>query len=63
VAAGRSPSVDLFTDATAVWVAVHGYATLRANHPDFPWPATEASWIADIILRLARISSVDREAS
>jgi AcrR family transcriptional regulator len=63
VAAGRSQSVDPFTDATAVWVAVHGYATLRANHPDFPWPGTEAAWIADIILRLARVSSIDGEAS
>ncbi len=63
VAAGRSDSVDSFTDATAVWVAVHGYATLRAHHPDFPWPATEAAWIADIILRLARVSSADREVS
>jgi AcrR family transcriptional regulator len=63
VAAGRSQSVDPFTDATAVWVAVHGYATLRSRHPDFPWPATEAAWIEDIILRLARVSSVDREVS
>jgi len=63
VAAGRSQSVDPFTDATAVWVAVHGYATLRAHHPDFPWPVTEAAWIKDIVLRLARTSSVDREAS
>jgi AcrR family transcriptional regulator len=58
VAAGRSQSVEPFTDATAVWVAVHGYATLRARHPDFPWPASEAAWIADIVLRLARIASV-----
>lgn len=56
VAADRSQSAEPFTDATAVWVAVHGYASLRANHPDFPWPAGETAWIADIILRLARVS-------
>lgn len=60
VTAGRSQSVNVFIDATAVWVAVHGYATLRANHPDFPWPATEAAWIEDIVLRLARVSSATR---
>ena len=63
VAAGRSQSVDPFTDATAVWVAVHGYATLRAHHPDFPWPATEAAWIQDIVLRLGRVSIDDRASS
>ncbi len=41
VAAGRSRSDDPFTDATALWVALHGYATLRSSIPNFPWPAEE----------------------
>lgn len=41
VAAGRSRSADSFRDATALWVALHGYATLRASVPNFPWPADE----------------------
>lgn len=38
VAAGRSSSTDPFGDATALWSALHGYATLRATVPQFPWP-------------------------
>ena len=41
VAAGRSRSDDPFRDAIAVWVALHGYATLRASIPNFPWPADD----------------------
>lgn len=62
VAAGLSRSTDPFADATAVWVAVHGYGTLRANHPDFPWPDTEQAWIEAIVRRLARISR-DKDGS
>jgi AcrR family transcriptional regulator len=35
-AADGAPAV--LVDATALWVALHGYATLRAGVPVFPWP-------------------------
>ncbi|GAA0537775.1 TetR/AcrR family transcriptional regulator [Paractinoplanes ferrugineus] len=38
VTAGRSASVDPFTDATALWVGLHGLAQLRVATPLFPWP-------------------------
>jgi AcrR family transcriptional regulator len=31
-------SSDPLRDATALWVALHGYVTLRASVPAFPWP-------------------------
>jgi AcrR family transcriptional regulator len=34
-AAGRSASTDPYEDAVALWSAIHGLATLRANRPDF----------------------------
>jgi AcrR family transcriptional regulator len=36
-----SPPLDapaVLTTATALWVALHGYATLHASVPLFPWP-------------------------
>jgi AcrR family transcriptional regulator len=41
VQAGASASTDPFSDATAIWVALHGYASLHASRPAFPWPAPE----------------------
>lgn len=38
---GRSSETAL-QDATAVWVALHGYVSLRDSVPAFPWPAEEA---------------------
>jgi AcrR family transcriptional regulator len=38
VEAGISASTDPAGDATAIWVALHGYATLHARLPSFPWP-------------------------
>jgi AcrR family transcriptional regulator len=41
---GPPPGADgpgrpgVLTDATALWVALHGYAALRAGVPVFPWP-------------------------
>lgn len=61
MAAGQSRSVDPFADATAVWVAVHGYGALRAHHPDFPWPQDEPSWTRDVVRRLARIIPEDKD--
>jgi AcrR family transcriptional regulator len=38
-ATAESPvSTDPFFGATTVWIALHGYATLRPARPDFPWP-------------------------
>src|SRR5215469_7110967 len=42
VAAGISASTDAARDATAIWLALHGYATLPARLPDFPWPEANA---------------------
>ena len=38
VTAGRSASADPFTDATALWVGLHGFAQLQVAAPLFPWP-------------------------
>lgn len=35
-ATGESPGVELL--ATRLWVGLHGYASLRASVPAFPWP-------------------------
>jgi AcrR family transcriptional regulator len=43
VEAGVSSSVDPFADATAIWVAMHGYAVLYPSRPAFPWPDTDAT--------------------
>jgi AcrR family transcriptional regulator len=42
VAAGISASTDPARDATAIWLALHGYATLPARLPMFPWPDSDA---------------------
>ena len=39
VDAGLSTSTDTLGDATAIWVALHGFATLRSGIPQFPWRA------------------------
>lgn len=36
--AGALTADDLQTTATLVWTGLHGVATLRRAHPDFPWP-------------------------
>jgi AcrR family transcriptional regulator len=43
VDAGASTSEDPFGDATAIWVALHGYADLHGSRPAFPWPDTDAT--------------------
>jgi AcrR family transcriptional regulator len=43
VEAGASSSTDPFGDAIAIWVALHGYATMHASRPAFPWPATDTT--------------------
>ncbi|MEV4100757.1 TetR/AcrR family transcriptional regulator [Nonomuraea sp. NPDC049649] len=54
VAAGRSTSTDLFSDAVALWLGLHGLAHQRAVIREFPWPED----IADrIIAALARLKN------
>jgi AcrR family transcriptional regulator len=43
VESGASSSDDAFGNATAIWVALHGYATMHSSRPAFPWPPTEAT--------------------
>lgn len=54
-AAGRSGSIEPFEDATALWVALHGYATLQVTVPAFPWPSRH-----EFIGRLFRIAGIQR---
>lgn len=50
--AGRSGPGDAMLEATSVWVALHGVATLRANLRQFPWP--DADLLLDTVIgRLA----------
>lgn len=41
VCADGSETSEAMVDATAVWVTLHGYATLRDAVPAFPWPDQE----------------------
>jgi AcrR family transcriptional regulator len=56
--AGISASTDAHVDSVAIWVALHGYATLRANMTGFPWPDTD-TMLDRIIDGLAQITSHD----
>ena len=58
-AAGVSASTDAITDATAVWVALHGTVTLRTSLPGFPWPELPA-FARQLVLPLARVTGRDR---
>jgi len=53
-AAGRSASTDPYTDATAVWVALHGMVSLWCTMCDFPWPPVD-DLVRQLMLPLARI--------
>ena len=53
--AGASASTDAITDATAVWVALHGTVTLRTALPGFPWPELHA-FARQLVLPLARVT-------
>jgi AcrR family transcriptional regulator len=55
VNAGISASDDPARDATAIWVALHGFASLHGLMPGFPWPGTDIM-LDRIISGLARIS-------
>ncbi len=56
VRSGVSASTDVVTDATAVWVALHGAVTLRIAVPGFPWPDT-ASFVRQLVLPLAKVTA------
>jgi AcrR family transcriptional regulator len=60
--AGRSASKDHFADAVAVWVALHGLATLLADSsPSFPWPDQD-ELVTAIVGRLAQLDAGPAEA-
>jgi AcrR family transcriptional regulator len=55
VDAEASRSTRPVDDATAVWVALHGYVGLRTAIPDFPWPPGDT--LLDVVIdRLARLN-------
>lgn len=54
VDARRSASAAPFDDAVALWVALHGLATLTANTSTFPWPDLD-ELRGHLVDRLARI--------
>jgi AcrR family transcriptional regulator len=56
VEAGLSQSKDPHLDSTAIWAALHGYATLRAGLDTFPWPAEDAL-VDRIVCGLAGITA------
>lgn len=58
VAAGRSTSDDSVRDATALWIGLHGYATLRMNVPYFPWPP-EDNTLENLLHQLAHLGPTD----
>ncbi len=53
--AGASASADVFGDAAAVWVALHGTVSLRTALPGFPWPAETAEFVRGLVRSLGRI--------
>ncbi len=48
---GAEPDARAFTDATVLWVAIHGYASLQDSVPAFPWPA-QADMLDTLLDRL-----------
>jgi AcrR family transcriptional regulator len=55
VEAGRSASPSPEDSALQLWIAMHGYATLRVGTPGFPWPDSDAPLDA-LIDRLAYLA-------
>jgi AcrR family transcriptional regulator len=54
VDAGVSSSTDVFADATAVWVALHGTVSLWSTICGGPWPG-DHDFVRRLVLVLARI--------
>jgi AcrR family transcriptional regulator len=59
IAAGSSKATSPLATATQLWVALHGYVTLRSSAPEFPWPDTDEILDA-LITRLAWIEQAPR---
>ncbi len=57
VETGSSASTDVFADATAVWVALHGTVTLRTALPGFPWPDSAGAFVRQLVLPLAKVAT------
>jgi AcrR family transcriptional regulator len=53
--AGIAASTDARLDGTAIWAALHGYATLHARLPGFPWP-DDTAMLDRIVTGLAGIA-------
>jgi AcrR family transcriptional regulator len=53
---GLSNSADSHRSATAIMVAIHGYAIMRPQRPTFPWPP-EDGFITYLVTTLADIES------
>ncbi|UPK76096.1 TetR/AcrR family transcriptional regulator [Nocardioidaceae bacterium SCSIO 66511] len=51
LASTRKSRDDAYLGATQLWCAMHGMVTLRALHPNFPWPSVDDQ-IDDLIERL-----------
>jgi AcrR family transcriptional regulator len=54
VDAGLSSSTDVFADATAVWVALHGTVSVWTTMCDGPWPG-DNDFVRRLVLVLAHI--------
>ncbi|MFE7974041.1 WHG domain-containing protein [Streptomyces shenzhenensis] len=52
VAAGEATSTDLFSDAIALWLGLHGLAHQRAVTRAFPWPKDIAERIIGALAHL-----------
>jgi hypothetical protein len=49
-----SSSTDVFADATAVWVALHGTVSLWSTMCDGPWP-DDHDFVRRLVMVLAHI--------
>src|SRR5260370_1139140 len=56
---GISASTDAQLDSKAIWVALHGYATLHVLVGGFPWPDTDVM-LNRIVYGLAQITSTQK---
>ena len=53
VTAGQATSTDLFSDAVALWLGLHGLAHQRSVIRAFPWPADIADRVIGALAHLA----------
>jgi AcrR family transcriptional regulator len=57
VLAGSSRSTNVVADGTAVWVALHGFVSLRTALHSFPWPEPTSAFVRQLVLPLARVTA------